>query len=168
MAPPKPPTISTTLAKKPITNPIALLLGALTLTPFEVTQVYQALAGDGFAMPLRSINAVMDQQGTLLQRYPYTIKQTLEPSATYLTNKILQEVMREGTGRSAYQQLPRDLQLAGKTGTTNDLKDSWFAGYTGDYLAVFWVGRDDNKSTSLTGSSGALELYIRYLKHLYY
>ncbi len=155
--------IAKTLRATGVTRPInlypSMLLGALPMTPFEVTQMYQTLAGDGFAMPLRSISVVMDQQGQMLQRYPYALKQELDPAATYLTNRILQEVMLEGTGRSAYWQLPKSLRVAGKTGTTNDLKDSWFAGYTGDYLAVFWVGRDDNKSTGVTGSSGALRLW---------
>jgi len=155
--------VAKTLRETGVTRKInlfpSMLLGALPLTPFEVTQMYQTLAGDGFAMPLRSITAVIAQDGTLLQRYPYVIRQELDPAATYLTNTVLQEVMREGTGRSAYQVLPKSLQVAGKTGTTNDLKDSWFAGYTGDYLAVFWVGRDDNKSTGVTGSSGALKLW---------
>ncbi len=144
----------------------SMLLGALTLTPFEVTQMYQTIASDGFAMPLRSISAVISQKGELLQRYPYALQQTLDPAATYLTNTVLQEVMREGTGRSAYHILPKSLQIAGKTGTTNDLKDSWFAGYTGDYLAVFWVGRDDNKSAGVTGATGALKLWVALMSQI--
>jgi penicillin-binding protein 1B len=55
---------------------------------------------------------------------------------------------------------------SGKTGTTNDLKDSWFAGYTGDYLAVFWVGRDDNKSAGVTGASGSLKLWTALMNQV--
>ncbi|MGR9073926.1 MAG: penicillin-binding protein 1B [Gammaproteobacteria bacterium] len=137
----------------------SLLLGAASLTPFEVAQMYQTLAGDGFATPLRAIRAVISVDGEPLQRYPFTVRQTVDPAATYITNTILQEVVRSGTARSAYQQLPADLNLAGKTGTTNGLKDSWFAGFSGDYLSVAWVGRDDNRSTGLTGSSGALRIW---------
>jgi len=162
--------VAKTLRETGVTRKInlfpSMLLGALPLTPFEVTQMYQTLAGDGFAMPLRSINTVIAQDGTLLQRYPYVIRQELDPAATYLTNTVLQQVMREGTGRSAYQVLPQSLQVAGKTGTTNDLKDSWFAGYTGDYLAVFWIGRDDNKPTGVTGSSGALKLWTALMQQV--
>lgn len=162
--------IAKTLRDTGITRAInlypSMLLGAFTLTPFEVTQMYQTIASDGFVMPLRSISAVISQTGELLQHYPYVLKQGLNPAATYLTNTVLQEVMREGTGRSAYQILPKSLQIAGKTGTTNDLKDSWFAGYTGDYLAVFWVGRDDNKSAGVTGATGALKLWTALMSQI--
>ncbi len=144
----------------------SLLLGALPLTPLEVAQMYQTLAGDGFATPLRSIRAVLSQKGERLQNYPYTIKQTVDPDATYLVNTLLQNVMRKGTGRSAYLYLPQDQGLAGKTGTTNDYKDSWFAGFTGDYLSVVWVGRDDNLPAGLTGGSGALQIWIKLMQQL--
>ena len=142
----------------------SLLLGASPLTPLEVTQMYQTLAGDGFSTPLRSIQAVIAADGERLQRYPYTVRQTVDPAATYITNKILQEVMYEGTGRSAYHYLPKELGLVGKTGTTNKLRDSWFAGYSGDYLSVVWIGRDDNKPAGLTGASGALQLWTSLMR----
>ena len=97
----------------------SLLLGALPLSPMDVTQLYQTLAGDGFSAPLRAIRAVVSSEGEVMQRYPFVIRQVVDPAATYITNTILQEVMHEGTGRSAYLYLPRDLNLAGKTGTTN-------------------------------------------------
>jgi penicillin-binding protein 1B len=144
----------------------SLLLGASPLTPIEVTQMYQTLAGDGFATPLRSIHAVISSEGEVLQRYPFTIRQVVDPAATYITNSILQEVMREGTGRSAYLYLPQRLNLIGKTGTTNALRDSWFSGYSGDFLSTIWIGRDDNKPTGLTGSSGALQVWISLMGHI--
>jgi penicillin-binding protein 1B len=144
----------------------SLLLGASPLTPLEVTQMYQTLAGDGFATPLRSIRDVVAHDGERLQSYPYTVRQTIDSSAAYVTNSMLQEVMTEGTGRSAYLYLSPQLGLAGKTGTTNELRDSWFAGFSGDYLAVVWVGRDDNKPSGLTGASGALQVWIDLMKKI--
>jgi len=141
----------------------SLLLGSLALSPYEVTQMYQTLAGEGFSMPLRSIKAVLTSDGKKLQHYPYTLTQALPIEATYLTNTVLQEVMREGTGKSAYKTLDQHWQLAGKTGTSNDLKDSWFAGFTGDYLSVVWVGRDDAKSAGVTGASGALKIWTAFM-----
>ena len=144
----------------------SLLLGATELTPIEVTQMYQTLAGDGFLTPLRAIRAVVAEGGKQLQSYPFIVKQAVDPSATYLVNTLLQEVMHNGTGHSAYEQFPKDYGLVGKTGTTNDAKDSWFAGYTGDYLSVVWLGRDDNKPIGLTGSTGALQLWTALMQQI--
>ena len=144
----------------------SLLLGAGALTPMEVTQMYQTLAGDGFSTPIKTIRAVMDPAGKSLQSYPLTVKQALDPAATYITNTMLQGVMHEGTGKSAYAYFPETYGLIGKTGTTNDAKDSWFAGYTGDYLSVVWMGRDDNKPIGLTGSTGALPIWSELMKQI--
>ena len=151
---------------RPVNLYPSMLLGATPMTPLEVTQMYQTLAGDGFATPLRAIRAVISTAGEPLQRYPFTVRQVVDPAATYITNTILQEVMTKGTGKSAYSIMPKGLRLAGKTGTTNKLRDSWFAGYSGDYLAVVWLGRDDNKPTGLTGSSGALPIWSTLMKQI--
>ncbi|MCK4841930.1 MAG: penicillin-binding protein 1B [Methylococcales bacterium] len=162
--------IAKTLRNLGVSRPVNLfpsfLLGALALTPLEVTQMYQTLAGDGFATPLRSIQTVIAADGERLQSYPYTVRQTVAPEATYITNKILQEVMNTGTGRSAYHYLPKDFGLIGKTGTTNKLRDSWFAGFSGDYLSVAWVGRDDNRPSGLTGASGALQVWSALMREI--
>jgi penicillin-binding protein 1B len=159
-----------TLRSMGITRPVDLfpsfLLGAAELTPMEVTQMYQTLAGDGFSTPLKAIKAVVSADGARLQSYPFTVKQAVDPAATYIVNTILQEVMHEGTGSSAYASFPKDYGLVGKTGTTNDSKDSWFAGYTGDYLSVVWIGRDDNKPVGLTGASGALQVWTSLMKEI--
>lgn len=144
----------------------SLLLGASELTPLEVTQMYQTLAGDGFLTPLRAIRAVLNGEGERLQSYPFTVRQTVDPAATYIVNSLLQEVMTEGTGRSAYSSLPGNMGLVGKTGTTNDLKDSWFAGFSGDYLSVVWLGRDDNKPAGLSGASGALTVWTDLMRQI--
>ena len=144
----------------------SLLLGALELSPLEVAQMYQTIATQGFSTPLRAIKAVTGDDGTLLHQYSLTMRQVLEPSPTYLLNTNLQEVMQIGTGKSAAARLPKGLMVAGKTGTTNGLRDSWFAGFSGDYLAVFWVGRDDNLPANLSGSSGALNLWARLMQRI--
>jgi penicillin-binding protein 1B len=159
-----------TLRSMGVTRPVDLfpsfLLGAAQLTPMEVTQMYQTLAGDGFSTPIRGIRAVVAADGARLQSYPFTVKQAVDPSATYIVNTMLQEVMYRGTGSSAYADFPKDYGLVGKTGTTNDSKDSWFAGYTGDYLSVVWIGRDDNKPAGLTGASGALQVWTSLMKKI--
>ena len=159
-----------TLRSMGVTRPVDLfpsfLLGAAQLTPMEVTQMYQTLAGDGFSTPIKGIRAVVAADGARLQSYPFTVKQAVDPSATYIVNTILQEVMHKGTGSSAYASFPSDYGLVGKTGTTNDSKDSWFAGYTGDYLSVVWIGRDDNKPAGLTGASGALQVWTSLMRKI--
>ncbi|MCL4125603.1 UNVERIFIED_CONTAM: hypothetical protein GTU68_006858 [Idotea baltica] len=141
----------------------SMLLGAGALSPIEVATMYQTIARGGFYTPMRSIRSVLDSNGTPLKRYPYKTQQRFDSGAVYLLQKTMQKVMREGTGRSAYNQVPRSVNLAGKTGTSNDLRDSWFAGFGSDLLAVVWVGRDDNGATALTGASGALQVWSQFM-----
>lgn len=142
----------------------SMLLGAGGLRPIEVADMYQTLANGGFNTPLRGIRSVLTADGEPLKRYPFQIQQRFDPGAIYLTQYAMQRAMREGTGRSAYNRLPQSLNLAGKTGTTNDSRDSWFAGFSQDLLAVVWLGRDDNGKTSLTGASGALQVWTDFMR----
>ena len=144
----------------------SLLLGALSLSPLEVTQIYQGLAAGGFSSPLRAIRAVLDADEEPLQRYPLTVKQAADPAAVFLLNRNLVEVTQTGTGAALRGLLPQGMQVAGKTGTTNDLRDSWFAGFSADRVAVSWVGRDDNGPTGLTGSRGALRVWAELMRDI--
>ncbi|TAN53277.1 MAG: penicillin-binding protein 1B [Methylococcaceae bacterium] len=137
----------------------SLLLGSGEMSLLDVAQLYQSLADDGFVSPLRSILAVLDNQGRPLKRYGLEMRAGVDAAAVYVLNTVLQEVARTGTARSVYGVLPEDFNVAGKTGTTNDLRDSWFAGFTGDYVGVVWVGRDDNQPAKLTGARGALPIW---------
>jgi penicillin-binding protein 1B len=143
---------------------LALLLGALSLSPLEVAQVYQSIAAGGFNSPLRAIRAVLDAQGQPLQRYPLTVTQAADPAAVFLLSRNLVEVTESGTAAALGRLLPQGLQVAGKTGTTNDLRDSWFAGFSADRVAVAWVGRDDNAPTGLTGASGAMPVWADLMR----
>ena len=144
----------------------ALLLGALELSPAQVSQMYHSIANDGVVVPLRAIRSVETALGEPLSRYPLTLSEPLSPETIELIQYALQAVMNEGTGRSAYQRLPQSLALAGKTGTTNDQRDSWFAGFSGQHLGVVWIGRDDNGETPLTGGSGALQVWTDVFQSL--
>jgi penicillin-binding protein 1B len=137
----------------------SLLLGALALSPLEVTQLYQGLASSGFPVPLRAVREVLDQDGKALSRYPLEMKQAARPAPVYLLNWALRQVVAEGTGRSLSGLLPAGLSVAGKTGTTDDYRDSWFAGFSGDKVATVWVGRDDNRPAGLSGAAGALRVW---------
>ena len=142
------------------------LLGANALSPMEITQVYQTIAASGFRTPLKAIREVLTADGEPLQRYALEVEQVIDPASLYLITVALQDVVREGTARGLAARLPADLQIAGKTGTTNDLRDSWFAGFTGDRLAVVWVGRDDNQTIGLTGTSGAMSVWAEMMAGL--
>lgn len=137
----------------------SLLLGAKGMSPIEVAGMYQTIASAGVYSPLRAIVDIADNQGAAVARYPIRQQVVVDKPYMHLLHYAMLEVVQEGTGKGVYQQLPADFLVAGKTGTTNDLRDSWFAGFAGDYLAVVWMGRDDNKSAGLTGSSGALKVW---------
>ncbi len=144
----------------------AIALGAVDMSPFEVAMVYQTIAGAGFYTPLRAIRSVMDATGQPVQRYGMEVERRVDPERVYLITAALQEVVHHGTARRAYRYLPDTLNLAGKTGTSDDQRDAWFAGWSGNYLGVFWVGEDHNESTPLTGASGALPVWIDTMKKL--
>jgi penicillin-binding protein 1B len=144
---------------RPLSVHAASLLGANELSPIEVTQVYQTIADGGFRTPLRAIREIVTADGRPLQRYALSVEQVAAAGPVFLLTHALQDVVREGTGVGLARYLPAELALAGKTGTTDGLRDSWFAGFSGDRVAVVWVGRDDNQPTGLTGASGALTVW---------
>ncbi|MDQ8941371.1 penicillin-binding protein 1B [Acinetobacter soli] len=144
----------------------SVFLGAVNMSPMEMLSIYSNFATGGFKYPTRAIRSVVDANGKVLERFGLNVEQTIEPSSAYVLNYGLQQVMASGTGRSAYNSLPSSLKLAGKSGTTNDTRDSWFAGYSGNYVAVVWLGLDNNKVTGLTGSSGALPVWTNVMRQL--
>ena len=146
-------------------NP-SLLLGAVDLSPFDVAQMYQYFAADGHALPLRALRSVIDAQGRPLTRY--TVKagagDYIQPAR--LVTYAMQQVTQSGTAHAVAEQGLGQLHAAGKTGTSDSQRDSWFAGFTGSHLAVVWVGRDDNKQTGLYGATGALQVWMALLRKL--
>ncbi len=163
-------TFKNNLTKFGVTSKIpnypSIFLGAVDMSPMEMMSIYGNFATGGFKYPVKAIRTVADSNGRLLDRYGLNVQQTIEPSSAYILNYGLQQVMSSGTGKSAYNTFSSELKLAGKSGTTNDTRDSWFAGYSGNNLAVVWLGLDDNKVTGLTGSTGALPVWINVMKQL--
>jgi penicillin-binding protein 1B len=135
------------------------LLGAAEMSPLEVAQMYQTIASGGFRSPLRAIREVTTQEGRPLQRYPLKVEQAFPPEPIVLITAALQGVVREGTAQGLKNYLAPEIGAAGKTGTTDEQRDAWFAGFTGDRLAVVWVGYDDNRAAKLLGASAALPIW---------
>jgi penicillin-binding protein 1B len=135
------------------------LLGAVDLSPLEVAQMYQTIASGGFRSPLRAIREVTTVDGRPLKRYPLAVEQAFPPEPVYLITAAMQGVVREGTGQALKNWLPPETAAAGKTGTTDEQRDAWFAGFTGDRLAIVWVGYDDNRAARLTGAGAALPVW---------
>ena len=141
----------------------SIALGSKEMSPLEVLKLYQTIANQGVAVEPQALIAVQDQFGNLLTRYPRKSQQVIDSEAAYLIKHLLSQVTSRGTAKSLTWQFPEQT-LAGKTGTTNDLRDSWFAGFDNSKLAVVWVGRDDNQPTGLTGASGALKVWADLFK----
>jgi penicillin-binding protein 1B len=137
----------------------ATLLGATDLSPFEVAQMYQTIATGGFRTPLKAIREVTLADGTPIRRYPLAVEQAFPPEPMYLLAAAMQDVVREGTAQGMKNWLAPELAVAGKTGTTDEQRDAWFAGFTGDRVAVVWVGYDDNRAARLSGAASALPVW---------
>ena len=157
-----------TIKKLGFTRPVpknpSLLLGAIEMTPLEVTQMYQTIANGGFNTQLKTIRAIMNSQGKILTSYSTKIDRVIPPGPVLQINTALQYAVSQGTGRGLARYIPKSYNIAGKTGTTDDLRDSWFAGFTRRYLGVVWLGMDKTSgkksgNTRLTGSTGALRVW---------
>ncbi|WP_289303369.1 penicillin-binding transpeptidase domain-containing protein, partial [Methylophaga sp. UBA3996] len=142
----------------------SLLLGAQGLSPLEVATMYQTIAANGFQTPARAIRTVTDSQGEALSSYPFQLRQTIDADDVYLIQTAMQEVTHSGTAASIYSSLPSHINTAGKTGTTDDQRDSWFAGFSNNRLAVVWLGQDDNSPLPFTGSGGALRVWKNFMR----
>ncbi|WP_421356394.1 bifunctional glycosyl transferase/transpeptidase [Pseudocitrobacter faecalis] len=140
----------------------AMILGALNLTPIEVAQAFQTISSGGNRATLSALRSVIAEDGTVLyQSYPQA-ERAVPAQAAYMTLWTMQQVVQRGTGRQLGAKYP-GLHLAGKTGTTNNNVDTWFAGIDGREVVITWVGRDNNQPTKLYGASGAMSIYQRYL-----
>lgn len=141
----------------------SLLLGTFTLSPLEVTQMYQTIGSGGRHAELTALRAVVTQDGQVLYRNWPKSNQSVSEQASWLTIYALQRAVKEGTARYLNASVGW-ANLAGKTGTTDNNRDSWFVGIDGKEVVTVWLGHDDNKSTNLTGSGGALRVYADYIK----
>ncbi|MGI1986527.1 penicillin-binding protein 1B [Shewanella glacialipiscicola] len=159
--------VATTLAKsgwhEPLNQYPSMLLGAVNGSPLMVAQVYQTLADSGVYRKLTTVTAVLDSEKNPLPVTRLPKEQAISPETDFLIQYAMQQVVNTGTATRLGNAFP-GVGLAGKTGTSNDSRDSWFAGFDERNVAAIWVGRDDNGKTSLYGSSGAMAVYLAFLK----
>ncbi|MDH5546026.1 MAG: penicillin-binding protein 1B [Gammaproteobacteria bacterium] len=156
-------SINETLHRMGISQPLdsypANLLGAIDLSPMQVAQLFQTLADSGYLTPLRAIRSVTTGDGRPLSRYDIETKKVVADEQAFMMHVALQNVVKTGTASALNKIVSSDLNVAGKTGTTNDKRDSWFAGYGNEFVGVVWLGRDDFQSTPFSGSTGAMRLW---------
>jgi penicillin-binding protein 1B len=142
----------------------AIALGSFEATPLEMATAYTVLASGGLKIPPVTVLKVADEKETALESYqPPTPDRVVHEESTVLVTHMLRSVLTEGTGASS-RAMGFTLDAAGKTGTTNEMRDAWFAGYTPDLLAVVWVGFDDNTPLNLTGARAALPIWVDFMK----
>ena len=141
----------------------SLSLGAVEVTPLELAGAFSALANNGVRTHLLSIKNVVDRNGTVLEKRNIRVKRVISPQVAFDMNRMLRGVVDRGTARRA-RVMGFTRPAAGKTGTTNDARDAWFAGYTPDLLALVWVGFDRQSELGLSGSRAALPIWTDFMK----
>jgi penicillin-binding protein 1B len=140
----------------------SITLGVFELTPLEVAQAYTLFLNGGAVRPLRAITHV-ETAARDLKPKPTALKRVARPETAYLVTSMMRSVINEGTGAGA-RASGFTLDAAGKSGTTNDLRDAWFVGFTPELLTVVWVGLDDNKPVGLSGTQAALPIWADFMK----
>ncbi|HSF31593.1 MAG TPA: PBP1A family penicillin-binding protein [Candidatus Tectomicrobia bacterium] len=141
----------------------SLALGTFEASPFEVAQVYAVLANHGLRAAPLSVKEVMTADARVLEKHHIGVEEVLQPATAFLVTDFLTGVFERGTARSARRAGFRGT-AAGKTGTTDEARDAWFAGYTPDLLVVVWVGYDDASPLGLTGAQAALPIWVDFMK----
>jgi penicillin-binding protein 1B len=141
----------------------SITLGVFELTPIEVAQAYTLFTNAGAIRPLRGIDRIM-AGGKVLRPKEAKLTSVARPDTTYLVTDMMRAVLNNGTAAAARGN-GFSLDAAGKTGTTNDLRDAWFVGFTPELLTVVWVGHDDNQPLGLTGARAALPIWTSFMKH---
>ncbi|HSP99143.1 MAG TPA: PBP1A family penicillin-binding protein [Candidatus Dormibacteraeota bacterium] len=135
----------------PIPHNLSISLGSLEVTPIELATAYSTFANNGQRPTPLMITEISDGEGQVLERNEPQVTQVLPPTTAYQMTSMLQDVVRRGTGTAA-QGLAQP--TAGKTGTTNDLEDAWFVGYTPQLLAVVWIGFDNKRPLGPKSTGG--------------
>lgn len=141
----------------------SLALGAFEVSPLELASAYTIFPNQGVRTIPLAIRKVVTPEGKILEKKPIRMERVFSEDVIYIMNQLMRGVVDRGTAASSRYRGFKHI-AAGKTGTTSDYRDAWFVGYTPDLLALSWVGYDDNRKTSLSGSSGALPIWVEFMK----
>ena len=141
----------------------SIVLGGIEVTPMQVAQAYAIMADYGLAVQPYAVTAVADQSGKVIEGHELEARQVLSPELAYMIDFMLEQVINHGTGNGA-RKMGFTRPAAGKTGTTNDSNDAWFAGFTPDLLAVVWTGFDQKEALGLTGAEASLPAWTDFMK----
>jgi penicillin-binding protein 1B len=141
----------------------SIALGVFEATPYEIASAYTIFPNGGVLRPLRHILRIDRDSGDVTHQPRRRPKRIARPESTFLVTNMLRSVLNEGTGAGA-RRAGFTLDAAGKTGTTNDLRDAWFAGFTPGLLTVVWVGLDDNQPLGLSGAQAALPIWTEFMR----
>jgi penicillin-binding protein 1B len=140
----------------------SIVLGGIEVTPMQVARAYAIMANGGLEVPPYAVTAVLDREGKVIEGHEIKAEQVLPASLAYEIDVMLQQVIKHGTGHDAIK-AGFKRPAAGKTGTTNDEKDAWFAGFTPDLLTVVWTGFDKKEELDLTGAQAALPIWTTFM-----
>ena len=139
----------------------SIALGVFEATPMQVATAYTVFANGGSIRQLRPISRIIWEGKEIPVPAPAP-KSVARPDTTFLVTHMMRSVINEGTGAGARAAgLTQD--VAGKSGTTNDLRDAWFVGFTPELLTVVWVGLDDNAPLGLSGTQAALPIWTSFM-----
>ncbi len=139
----------------------SIALGVFEATPYEIASAYTLFPNGGTLRPLRGIGRIVSGGDNLAIDVPAP-RTVARPDTSFLVTNMMRSVLNEGTGASA-RAAGFALDGAGKSGTTNDLRDAWFVGFTPELLTVVWVGLDDNQALGLSGSQAALPIWTQFM-----
>lgn len=151
-----------------ITNTVqavpSVALGAFEASPLEMAMAYEILASGGFKRPPFALDQASTEDGVRFDLFDRSVPppRVVRQETTYLVTRMMESVMNEGTGAAA-RSMGFTVEAAGKSGTTNDTRDAWFAGFTPDIVTIVWVGYDDNSPINLTGSRAALPIWTEFM-----
>jgi penicillin-binding protein 1B len=141
----------------------SIALGVFEASPLDMAAAYTIFPNGGAMRPLQAISRIVDG-GRAMPVPPGRLRPVARADATYLVTNMMRGVLNEGTGAGARSIYKFELDAAGKTGTTNELRDAWFAGFTPELLTIVWVGLDDNQPIGLSGAQAALPIWAMFMK----